>query len=56
MGETFFSVLRDVILDSIHVGIKNCESSRESRLTVDCQLSFERYRNRGFTVFPKTNT
>ena len=27
----------------IHAGIKNnCESSRESRLTVDCQLSFER--------------
>ena len=39
----------------IHAGIKNCESSRESRLTEDCQLSFEQYRNRGFTVFPKTN-
>ena len=47
-----FSVLRDSILDaildslfSIRAGIENRESSQESRLATDCQLTFERYCN-----------
>ena len=45
-----FSVLQDSILDSILDSLfsllysrRNRESSRESRLAMDCQLTFERY-------------
>ena len=48
-----FSDLRDSILDAIldslfliRAGIKNPESSQESRLATDCQLTFERFCNR----------
>ena len=45
MGESFFFLSYETWSStpfSIHTGIKNRESSRESRLAVDCQLSFER--------------
>ena len=55
MGESFFLSYEtwSSTWFLIHAGIKNCESSRELRLAVDCQLSFERYRNRGFTDFQR---
>ena len=46
MGESF--VFCPVRLDSrfsIRAGIENGELSRESRLAMDCQLTFERYCN-----------